>query len=173
MKPGKQMLMRTILVAIFWMLVLGGCSRSVSQKAPAAESIKGQLITLSELVDAGDATPEAAWESRYWARAHGDYDAVIAATAPEMVDAARSWMGDKAAFRSRSQSEFDSFTGIQILARKAITKDKVELKYAFGFGARQQTKIVEMIQIGTAWKSGATRPYDASWDEGSEFEPQP
>jgi hypothetical protein len=129
------------------------------------------LITLSELVDAGDATPEAAWESRYWARAQGDYDAVIAATVPEMVDAAKSWMGDKATFRSRSQREFASFNGIQILARKAIAKNKVELKYAFGFGARQQTKLVEMIKIGTAWKSGQTRPYDPSWDQGSEPEP--
>ena len=140
---------------------------------PATESIKGQLIGLAQLVDAGDATPEAAWESRYWARAQGDYDAVIAATDPRKVDAAKAWMGDKATFHERSKTEFASFKGIQILARKNLSRDKVELKYEFAFGERRETKIVEMVKIGGAWKSGQTRAYDASWDEGSQPELQP
>jgi hypothetical protein len=166
-------IMNAIVAAIFLSLVFCGCSRSAPQTTPTKPNFKGQLITLDELVDAGDATPEAAWVSRYWARAQGDYDAVIAATVPEMVDAAKSWMGDEATFRAKSQREFGSFTGIQILARKSIAPDKVELKYEFGFGNRQEIKLVEMIKIGAAWKSGATRPYNSGWDEGSEPEPQP
>jgi len=49
----------------------------------------------------------------------------------------------------------------------------VELKYRFAFqegpGA-QETKIVEMIKINGAWKSGQTRTNVAGWDEGSEPE---
>jgi len=89
------------------------------------------------------------------------------------VDAAKAWMGDKAAFRARSQKEFALFNGIEILARKNLASDRVELKYQFGFGTRQETKIVEMVKIGGAWKSGQTRMYDASWDDGSQPEPQP
>ncbi len=154
--------------------LLCGVSRSSAgpRTTPATESIKGQLIGLAQLVDAGDATPEAAWVSRYWARAQGDYDAVIAATQPKMVDAAKAWMGEGATFRDRSRAEFASFKGIQILARKNLASDRVELKYQFAFGKRQETKIVEMAKIEGAWKSGQTRVYDASWDDGSQPEPQ-
>ena len=167
--------MKNTLIILVSSFLLYGCSRSSSgqRTPPTTESIKGQLIGLEQLVDAGNATPEAAWESRYWARSHGDYDAVIAATDPQKVDAAKAWMGDKATFRARSQTEFASFNGIQILARKSIASDKVELKYQFAFGTRQETKIVEMVKIEGAWKSGQTRAYDASWDDGSQPEPQP
>lgn len=152
-------------------------SSSGPRTTPATESIKGQLFTLAQLVDAGNTTPEAAWETRYWARAQGDYDAVIAATVPEGVNGAKAWMGDKATFRTGSQEEFASLLGFQILARKNLAGDRVELKYQFAFkndgSTRQQTKIVEMVKMNGAWRSGQTRAHDAGWDDGSEPEPQP
>ena len=164
----------TLIIAVSSLLFCGPLHSSSSPRTtPATEKIKGQLIGLAQLVDAGNTTPEAAWVSRYWARAQGDYDAVIAATEPKMVDAAKAWMGDKETFRARSQSEFESFKGIQILARKDVAADKVELKYEFAFGERRETKTVEMIKINGAWKSGQTRAHDASWDAGSQPEPQP
>jgi hypothetical protein len=157
-------------------LVVCSCSHTSPdlRTTSAAPSIDGQLIGSTKLVDAGDGTPEAAWISRYWARARGDYDAVIAATAPHMVDAAKSWMGDPATFRTRSQNEFASFKGIQILARKNLASDRVELKYRFAFGYHRtpQTKIVEMVRINGAWKSAQTRPHDPGWDIGSLPEPR-
>ncbi len=107
--------MKNTLIVILSSLLLCGCSRSGSgpRTTSATENIKGQLIGRAQLADAGNATPEAAWESRYWARAQGDYDAVIAATDPQKVDAAKVWMGDKATFHARSQTEFASFKGIQ------------------------------------------------------------
>jgi hypothetical protein len=166
--------MKNTLIIFLSGLLLSGCGRSHSgpRTTPITESIKGQLITREQLVDAGNTTPEAAWESRYWARAHGDYDRVIAATDPRNVDTAKAWMGDKATFRARSQRDFDSFKGFQILARKNLASDRVELKYQFGFGARQETKIVEMVKFEGAWKSGQTRGYDLSWDEGSQPQPK-
>ena len=148
----------------------------VPRTTPATESIKGQLVGLAQLVDAGNTTPEAAWESRYWARAIGDYNAVIAATEPQAVPVAKAWMGNKATFRARSQADFASFKGIQILARKDLASDRVELKYQFTFQDQsppQQTKIVEMAKVNGAWRCAATRAYDAGWDAGSQPEPQP
>jgi hypothetical protein len=162
-----------IVITSFLLLCCPLRASSGPRTTPATESIKGQLISLAQLVDAGNATPEAAWESRYWARAQGDYDAVIAATDPRTVDAAKAWMGDKETFRDRSKAEFDSFKGIQILARKNLAADRVELKYEFAFGERRETKIVEMVKIDGAWKSGQTRAYEANWDDGSQPEPQP
>jgi hypothetical protein len=163
----------TLIIALSSLLLCGFSPSSFSQRTtPATESIKGQLIGLAQLVDAGNATPEAAWVSRYWARAQGDYDAVIAATQPKAVKGAKAWMGDKATFHARSQEEFASFKGIQILARKNLASDRVELKYKFAFGERQETKTVEMVKIEGAWKSGQTRAWDASWEDGSQPEPQ-
>jgi len=134
------------------------------------------VVGREQLVDAGNATPEAAWESRYWARAQGDYDAVIAATDPQKVDVAKAWMGDRETFRERSKTQFGLFKGLQILARKEVANDRVELKYQFAFGdnpTRHETKIVEMLKLEGAWKSGQTRPYDPGWDAGSQPEARP
>ena len=139
----------------------------------ATERIKGQLFTLPQLVDAGNTTPEAAWESRYWARSRGDYDAVIAATLPQAVSGAKAWMGDKATFRDRSKTEFNSsFKGFQILARKNLASDQVELKYQTEFET-PDTKIVVMAEANGTWRVAETRAYDASWDDGSVPESQP
>jgi hypothetical protein len=163
----------TLIIALSSLLLCSFSLSSFGQRTtPATERIKGQLIGIAQLVDAGDATPEAAWETRYWARAQGDYDAVIAATLPEVVDVAKAWMGDAATFHDRSREEFASFKGIQILARKDLADDKVQLKYKFAFGDRQETKTVEMVRVGGAWKSSHTRAWEASWDEGSQPEPQ-
>ena len=148
---------------------------AASRTTAATPAVKGQLFSLGELVDAGNSTPEAAWESRYWARAQGDYDAVIAGTQPQSQDSARTWMGDRITFHDRSQGEFASFQGFQILARKDLAQDKVELKYQFGFdegSGRQQTKIVLMVKNNGAWKCAQTRGYDAAWDADSQPEPQ-
>jgi RNA polymerase sigma factor (sigma-70 family) len=150
-------------------------SRPVPHTTAATKSIKGQLISLGQLVDAGNTTPEDAWETRYWARAMGDYDAVIAATEPQAIETAKGWMGNKATFHARSQNEFASFDGFQIVARKDLASDRVELKYQFGFENNptpQETKIVEMAKVNGAWRCAQTRPYDASWDEGSQSEPE-
>ena len=148
---------------------------AVGLPTTAAGGIKGQLFSLSQLVDAGNATPEAAWESRYWARAQGDYDAVIAGTAPEATNTAAGWMGERATFQARSQSEFASFQGFQILARKDLANDTVELKYQFGFesdSASRQTKIVTMVRANGTWRCARTRAYDAIWDADSQPEPE-
>jgi hypothetical protein len=168
--------MKTNLLILLSAALLCGCSHSAPgpRTTPATATIKGQLVGLTDLVDAGNTTPEAAWETRYWARSHGDYAAVIAATEPQSIAGAKAWMGDPATFQARSQKDFSTFTGIQILARKNVSPDRVELKYQFAFqndASAQQTKIVEMIKSHGVWRSGATRTNLAGWDDGSESEP--
>lgn len=109
--------MKTIFIIVLSALAICGCSRTNSnpitscapRTTPATDNIKGQSVGLAELVDAGNTTPEAAWESRYWARAQGDYDAVIAATHPQAIDGAKGWMGDKASFSVRSKRNSPAF----------------------------------------------------------------
>jgi RNA polymerase sigma factor (sigma-70 family) len=154
-------------------------TRRIPRTTASTSSIRGQFFGRGQLVDAGNGTPEAAWESRYWARAQGDYAAVIAATDASSVTGAKAWMGDEATFRTRSKEEFaTSFQGFQILARKDLASDKVELKYQFSFAAaqesspRQQVKVVTMVKVNGAWLCAQTRSHDSGWDAGSEPEPE-
>jgi RNA polymerase sigma factor (sigma-70 family) len=152
----------------------------VARMTTATGTIKGQFFGRGQLIDAGNTTPEDAWESRYWARAQGDYDAVIAGTDPQVVPTGKiEWMGDKATFRARSQKEFaTSFQGFQIVARKDLSADRVELKYQFGFqdtrngSTPPQIKIVTMVKVKGAWLCAQTRAHDVSWDDGSQPEPE-
>jgi RNA polymerase sigma factor (sigma-70 family) len=145
-------------------------------KTATSGSIKGQFFGQGQLIDAGNTTPEDSWESRYWARAEGDYDAVLAGDVPQADDVAKAWMGDKATFRARSRAEFaTSFQGFQILARKDLADGKVELKYHFTLQDNttpEQTKIVTMVNVNGAWLCAQTRAYDESWDAGSQPEPE-
>lgn len=141
----------------------------------AQANVQGQFFSANQLFDAGTATPEAAWESRYWARAQGDYEAVLAGTQPQALPTAKAWMGDPATFRTKSPEDFAAFQGFQILARKALGADTVELKYQFGFGpgsTPEQTKIVTMVEANGVWRCAQTRLYDATWDVGSQPEPE-
>lgn len=149
--------------------------RPIPHTTAATDGIKGQFFTVDQLVDAGNVTPEAAWESRYWARAKGDYDAVIAGTDPQAIAGAKSWMRDRATFHTRSRRDFASFRGFQILARKDMASDRVELKYSFGFlgdSPSRQTKVVTMVRVDGVWRCAQTRSYDSNWDIGSQPEPE-
>src|ERR1035437_3237622 len=173
----KNQILKTGGLLLLACLLSAGCSRSASspRTTSATGTIKGQFIGPTQLVDAGNTTPEAAMEAGFWMQSTGDYDAVMASTEPKTQADAQGWLGDKATFRARSQTMFASFQGLQILARKTVASDKVELKYQFSFKsapAPRVTKIIEVVKVNGAWRGGHARAYDANWDDGSEPEPQ-
>jgi len=164
--------------------LVSGCSHSGSDAhtAPTTENIKGQHFTTTQLVDAGNTTPEAALESSYWALFRGHYDAYIASYVPQaQKKAAGAWGGDKAKFAAAMQKRYAYVSGLQILARKTVADDKVELKYRVEFQNQapsqpdEATKIAILVKEGSAWglPEDNGKKYEASWDEGSQPEPQP
>ena len=125
-----------------------------------------------------------ALESSYWALFKGHYDAYIASYVLEArKKEAESWGGDKAKFAATMQTRYSYVSGLQILARKTVADDKVELKYRVEFqpqapgagGADGATKIAILVKEGSAWglPENNGKKYDASWDEGSQPESQP
>jgi hypothetical protein len=173
--------MKAQLVTIGSVLLLAaslfsGCSRSTSESrtTPATESIKGQYIGPTQLVDAGNTTPEAALESSFWAMANGDYDAVIGSYIPQMRKEAEGWYGGKDKFMGHKK-KFESFKGLQIVARKVVADDKIELRYYCEFQfqpASQRTdQIQSLVRIESAWMLTDKTAYTTNWDEGSHPEP--
>ena len=154
------------------------CSRSTSKSrtTPATESIKGQYIGPTQLVDAGNTTPEAALETGFWATANGNYDAVIGGYIPEMRKEVEGWYGGKDKFMGHKK-KFESFKGLQIVARKAVADDKIELRYYCEFqyqpASKRTDQIQSLVRIGSAWMLTDKTAYTINWDEGSQPEPQP
>jgi len=143
---------------------------------PATESIKGQYIGPTQLVDAGNTTPEAALETGFWATANGNYDAVIGGYIPEMRKEVEGWYGGKDKFMGHKK-KFESFKGLQIVARKVVADDKVELRYYCEFqfqpASNRTDQIQSLVRVGSAWMLADKTAYTTNWDEGSQPEPQP
>jgi len=97
----------------------------------------------------------------------------------------QSWHGSKAQFPSRAREFSRSFQSVQILARKEIGDNKVELKFQLTKLHRHRgkttpsldtvTKFVTLLRVGRAWQITAddSGSYETNWDEGSQAEPQP
>ena len=161
-------------------LLFSACSHSGSgaRTTPATESIKGQRIGPAQLVDAGNTTPEAALESDFWAAANGNYDADVASYVPQMRNEVMRWDGDKKRYATEMRGKYARFKGLQIVARKTIADDRVELKYTFEFDRPETVvtnhffKIVSMAKMDGAWRIAVTTSYATNWDEGSVSEPQ-
>jgi len=170
-----------LLGGLFLALLAAACSPANSDRrtTPATADIKGQLIDRAHLADAGNATPEAALESAFWLKATGDYDADIASYVPQMREQAKQWDGSKVEFTTQMKRNFERFKGLQIMARKTVASDKVDLFYRFEFaGERAHTKaltvekVISMVNLGGAWKCGETTSHTADWDSGSVPEPR-
>jgi uncharacterized protein YchJ len=172
--------MKTRLIIISSALLLAvGCSHSNSgaRTTPDTGRIQGQYIAgTTQLVDAGNTTPEAALESIFWAMASGNYDTVIGSYIPQMQKEVEGWYGDKAKFMVHIK-KFESFKGLQIVARKNVADDKVELRYYCEFqnqpASKRTDQIQSLVKMGGAWKCADKNPYTTNWDEGSQPEPQP
>jgi hypothetical protein len=160
-----------------------GSGSSGARTTPATESIQGQYIAPTQLVDAGNTTPEAALEFTFWASANGNYDDIIASYVPQMRKKVKGWLGDKNEFAIYARIRFMPFKGLQILARKTVADDKVELRYHIDHinswnhfrqpATNNFDQILLLVKMGGAWKLSDKTRYETNWDKGSQPESQP
>jgi hypothetical protein len=145
---------------------------------PVTGGIHGQYLRKAQLTNAGDATPEDAMESALWAMANGDYDTFLTLLTPQMQKEMNRTFGDAEKFAAETEKEMATFNGMQILARKTLSDDKVELKFHIDIlntadkpisANNDRTQL--MVKSGDAWKiSGSTKSYHPDWDQGSQPE---
>jgi hypothetical protein len=135
-----------------------------AQTPPAA----GTLILKNQLVFAGYETPEATLETVFWAIVNGDYDAAIE-TVPKDQAVKAFGKNPKQLKSELQQGEFQGFKSMQILARKNVSADKVELKFETKDSGNDESDcgIGTMIKIGNEWKFNfnALRDYTTNWDK--------
>ena len=165
-----------IALGIVAALILAGIGFSIFHrpsllwsKKPAAP---GSYIAKKQLANVGYSTPEAALETVTWAMMSANYDKTIESFAPEMQAEMKKDPNDRQQFESAIKRGASSFKGMQIMAKKTIADDKVDLKVLMedtrSKSPGNKYLLQVMAKIGNDWKvGGGTRGYVASWDNGS------
>jgi RNA polymerase sigma factor (sigma-70 family) len=156
-----------------------GVAATPTPASPTPPASPGRYITKDQLAFAGYATPEASLQSMTWAMLNGSYEQSIAALAPEMQQQELNDPKNREQFESGQKMMAPLFKGMQVLARKKVAEDRVELKVKLDAGPLPNSdqkapefSIQPMVKIGNEWKlGGSTRSYDAQWDQDDQAEP--
>ena len=173
-----------ILIAIIAVVILAGTAflivrhhghRPHAQPPHAA----GAYLVKNQFAYAGYATPEAAFESMLWAYLNGDYDMVMSSIGPkDQADLKKQFGGNPKRFQSQMRRASTQFKGAQILARKTVSADKVELKFQIvapgDSGGRVTTNCIiqPLVKIGNEWKlvMNENTQYKTNWDQSGEIQ---
>jgi hypothetical protein len=156
-------------------------TRQVPAPAPAAttnQNAGGVYLSKGQLAPVGYATPEAALQTVYWAMMNGTYAQVLEGFGPESkASELRDSHGGAEQFAERQKMMAPLFKGIQILAKKILSDDEVELKIKMDADPipglprppssrpTSEFKIQPMIKVGYEWKiTGSTRQHEEKWD---------
>jgi len=122
----------------------------------------GKSITRDQMAFAGYETPEAGIQSFFWATLAGNFEAVTNSFGPAaQADFQRP---EARANFARNKSVLDSFKGIQILARKTLSDDQVELKFRVE-DSETETSYEQMVKVNGEWKRHQSIGRGADWDQ--------
>lgn len=171
-----------ILIAIISAVVLAGIVFFFWQRGlhlPRAQTPQapGTFILKNQLVFAGYKTPEAALESMVWASMHGDYDAHLASIPPEEQAEIIKRVGSPARFKSQAAKRSSQLRGFEIMARKNVSSDNVELKIQIvetgGDYNQGETNLVifTAVKIGNEWKfdrADYISDYETNWNNSGD-----
>ncbi len=139
----------------------------------------GHYLGRKQVVFTGHATPEATLQSMVWAAINGDGDKAFACLGPEdQADIGKKPNGRRQ-FNARIKDYAQIIKGVQIMARKGLADDKVELKFKLDTSAQPKNGgpipdflVQPLVKFGDEWKlCGSTKPYTPDWDNGSQPEP--
>ena len=164
-----------IVIGIVSLLILAGGAFLFFPAAhlprPQAPHTAGTLIPKSQLVFAGYETPEATLESMFWANVNGNYEAAMASLPKDQ--AVKEFGKNPTKFKAESQhGEFEDFASLQIIARKNVDADTVELEFQEldkgENGNESEPDIASMMKVGNEWKldANASSDYTTNWDKG-------
>jgi hypothetical protein len=156
-----------------------GLQPAVGNKAPQAVShAPGSYIGKDELAPVGYATPEAALETITWAMINGTYEQMTEGASPEIVAGELKDPKGREQFEAGQKMLAPVFKGMQILAKKTLEEDRVELKIKQDYdpamnqlGKMLGALIQPMVRVGTEWKlGGSTREYQQAWEKDAQIQ---
>lgn len=144
---------------------------AAKQPTNLAEESTGSYISKDHLTDAGFQTPEAALQTYFQAVLSGNYDRVVAAT-PAQSGASDPKQREQFEKGFREAEEIIRFQGIQLLAKKVITDDTVDIEFlVYAEGKAPEVQIQQMVKEGAEWKAGNSQGVDPSWAQAVDIQP--
>ena len=125
----------------------------------------GTFITTDKLVFAGFETPEAAFQSMTFGMITGSYDTVLKGMSPEEAVNQDTEKARKS-FESSWPKMTPSVKGFQLLAKKVVSDDLVELKTRFEmFSQTPEVAVMRFKKINGEWKmTGSGTKYRPEWE---------
>jgi hypothetical protein len=141
----------------------------------SAENTDAEFIARQSLSNVGYGTPLTAMRTITWANMSGNYEQVLEAMSPEMRKGADTPEA-RQQFEAVAQEDKNLFEGMQVLAQKNVSADKVELKVRYfvaprpsGAPSGPQIAIQPLVRVGEDWKwGGNTGRYSESWDRNGD-----
>ncbi|MEI6356774.1 MAG: hypothetical protein WCP53_06690, partial [Verrucomicrobiota bacterium] len=138
----------------------------------------GAYITKEQLANVGYATPEAALQTTFWAMIKGSYEQVIEGAGPEAADTESKNPNSGRDFETSQKVMAPLFKGLQVVAKKSLGDDKVELKVrvdADAIPGQEQAipslGIQRMVKIAGIWKfNGGTSVGIDTWESEGQIE---
>ena len=151
-----------------------GGTANTRAPAPSRASVAGTYLPKERLADAGFATPEAGLQTVAWAIMNGTVTQISNCLSAELVADTNAFQ----VFERNSNQMGALLQGIQMLAKKTIDENHVEMKtrYDLAVGANPTDvtpllAVIPMIRTENGWKLGRTRDYSESWDQTGNVEP--
>lgn len=143
-----------------------------------ANTPPGAYITKEQLANVGYATPEAALQTGFWAMIKGSYEQVIEGAGPEAADTESKNPNTQRDFETSQKVMAPLFKGMQVVAKKSLGDDKVELKVrvdADPIPGQEQAipslGIQRMVKIAGIWKlNGGTSVSLETWESEGQIE---
>jgi hypothetical protein len=151
--------------------------RGAQALSPAAPT-EAAYISKDQLAFVGYGTPEAALQSLTWAMTKGTYDQALAGLSPQVQEEESKDPTARQNFEESQKKSAALLKGMQILARKTLSDEKVELKIRLDSDpdpnnpqATPGFLIQPMSKIGDEWKlGGSTHEYSSKWDEEGQIQ---
>jgi hypothetical protein len=124
----------------------------------------GKYISPEQLAFAGYETPEASEQSANWSLISGDYEVFTNTLGSNFTMNREQFEGQCGNLRW-------GLKGFQILARKTISDDHVELKVRRDLLGDKTIRINRLVRIGNEWKAeGGGAKYSADWEKTGTIE---
>jgi RNA polymerase sigma factor (sigma-70 family) len=140
-------------------------------EASMATHKPGSFISKDQLADLGFKTPEAGFQTYFHALLSGNYDHVLTAmlAQPGAPDPKEREAYEKSV---REDDEVSRLQGIQMLAKKVIADDRVDVEFLIYLrGKSPVIHIQQMVKEGGEWKAGNSQGVEPSWSQDGQIQP--
>jgi len=133
-------------------------------KAHAIPLAPSAFISTNQLTNAGLDTPEATVQTFFHGIFSDNYDQFVSTTSAQIPVPGLNDPKDREDFEKAFREKASNLQGIQLIAKKAVSDDKVDVEVmVFQNGEAPNMLIEHMVKEGNQWKYAGSASVSSSW----------